>query len=186
MKVEHVRSWVPSAGDLRQPFPAEEGVQMSTLEEVPTRPSLIASKAFEGSRTWPRVSHSASRSVPSLWTHSRSPLPRKFPHTSLLTMASPTRSESRTSSPAPIVPPDWPGALSARDRQSLLQEGYLLIPGVADAHTVQAIRAAWEHGMQKPVARGLEERHRGSALRGHDAFRTARGRRDAPERHGER
>lgn len=54
-----------------------------------------------------------------------------------------------------MAPLNWSQTLSAKDRQSLVQEGLLLIRGVADARTVQVMREAWSHGMQQPeVKRG--------------------------------
>ena len=49
------------------------------------------------------------------------------------------------------VPTDWARTLSSKERHSLTQDGFLLIPGVADARTVQAMRAAWDRLMQEPA-----------------------------------
>jgi ectoine hydroxylase-related dioxygenase (phytanoyl-CoA dioxygenase family) len=49
---------------------------------------------------------------------------------------------------APTLARDWRTTLSARDRAALDAAGYLHLPGVADAATVEAMRAAWERGMQ--------------------------------------
>jgi hypothetical protein len=44
-----------------------------------------------------------------------------------------------------------PSTLTPKDRQSLVQEGFLLLRGVADAQTVQAMRETWTRCMQQPV-----------------------------------
>lgn len=55
------------------------------------------------------------------------------------------------SAAAAALPADWTRRLSSNERQALIQEGFLLIPGVADARAVQAMRAAWDRLMQQPA-----------------------------------
>jgi len=55
------------------------------------------------------------------------------------------------SEPAIPVPKDWARRLGGPERQSLTQEGFVLIPGVADLRAVQAMRVAWDRLMLQPT-----------------------------------
>src|SRR5690348_6135574 len=50
-----------------------------------------------------------------------------------------------------LAPANWRETLRPKDRQALAEEGFLCIRAVAGDSALQAMRAAWERGLQQPA-----------------------------------